>query len=73
MYKIVWGQWSKLVQKTLMAVKTFKKMETNRDATNLLKNIRRTILQIETNTSVYNALDESKAVYYTYMKRGGKE
>ena len=46
----------------LMAVKTFDKMEKWRDAKNLLKEIRRAILQIKTNTLVYDALHIAKLV-----------
>ena len=38
------------------------------DVTTLLKDIRGISHQLETNTSVYNALDEAKRRYYTYCQ-----
>ena len=49
-----------------MAVKLFKKKETNRDSKNLFKDIRRISLYIVTSTSIYYALAEVKAMFYTY-------
>ena len=50
----------------LMLVRTFIDMETKGDVTTLFKEIRVSSLQIETNTLVYDALAESKALFYTY-------
>lgn len=36
--------------------------------TKLFKEIRRVSLQIETNTSIYDALDEGNVIFYTYMQ-----
>ena len=47
-------------------------MEKGGDTTNLINVIRRVNLQIETNTSVYEALDKAKAIYYTY-RQGDEE
>ena len=68
LYNIIWGQCSKLMQNKIMVSKEFAKMEKNGDATSLLKEIRRISLEIETNTSVYDAMDEAKALYYTYKQ-----
>ena len=38
----------------------------------LLKEIRRIILKIETNTSMYDTMDEAKALYYTYRQEQHK-
>ena len=43
-------------------------METSRDVTSLCKEIRQVSLEIETNTSVYNSMDEAKVIYYTYKQ-----
>ena len=56
------------MQNKLMMAKDFKDIEKKGDATNLLKEIHRVSLQIETNTSVYDAMDEAKTVYYKYKQ-----
>ena len=38
----------------------------------LLKEIRMISLQIETNTSVYDALDEANALHYSYMQEANE-
>ena len=60
LYNIVWGKRSKLMKNKLNMSKYFEKFETDGDAMNLLKEIRQITLQIQTNKSVYNALDEAK-------------
>ena len=46
-------------------------MDTNRDGTSLLKEIRRRSLQTKTNTSVYDVLNDTITMIYTY--RQGEE
>ena len=48
--------------------KEFKQSETNGDVTSLLREIRRISLEIETNTSAYDAMGEAKMLYYTYKQ-----
>ena len=52
----------------VMMAKKYKEIERDGDVTELLREIRRVSLQIETNTSIYNTLDEAKAIYYTYRQ-----
>ena len=68
LYNIVWGQYSKLMKNKLSLAKEFIKFETEENVTKLLKEIRRVSLQIETNTSVYDAMDEVKSLYYNYRQ-----
>ena len=68
LYNIVWGQCSKLMKNTLSLAREFTKFETEGNVTKLLKEIRRVSLQIETNTSVYDAMDEAKSLYYNYRQ-----
>ena len=70
MYNIINDQCSKLMKNKLMMVKGFKEMETKWDDITLLKEIRAISLQIETNISVYNTLDEVKYMYYGYSQEG---
>ena len=49
-------------------VKNFNSFENKGVVTELLREIRRIIMQIETNTSVFNALDEAKLIFYAYRK-----
>ena len=48
--------------------KNFNDIEKDGDVTELLKEIRRVSLQIETNTSIYDTLDEAKTIFYTYRQ-----
>lgn len=50
----------------LFLAKGFTKFEAEGDVTGLLQEIRRASFKIETNTSVYDAIDEAKSVYYTH-------
>ena len=68
LYNVVWGQCSKLIQKKLIAVENFSDIQLKCNVTTLLKSIRGISNQIERNTSVYNALDESKRLYYKYKQ-----
>ena len=52
--------------------KNFTTIETKGDVTVLLKEIRSIVLQIETNTSLYDALDEANALYYSYKQEDGE-
>ena len=72
LYNIVWGQCSKLMQNKITVSKHFKDMEANGDVTSLLKEIRQISLEIETNTSVYDAMDEAKQMYYTYRQEANE-
>ena len=72
LYNIVWGQCSKLMQNKLKAIKDFQEMENDGNVTKLLKDIRGISHQLETNTSVYDSLDEAKRLYYAY-KQGEDE
>ena len=53
-------------------MKDFNSVESKGDVTLLLKEIRIIGFQIETNTSVYNALDEAHAMYYAYKQEPGE-
>ena len=57
------------MQNKLTMAKDFKSVDARGDVTSLLKEIRQISLEIETNISVYNAMDEAKMVYYTYNRR----
>ena len=52
----------------LTMVKDFGNFETKGDMAELLKEIYRISLQIETNTSIYDILDEAKIICYTYRQ-----
>ena len=43
--------------------KNFSTFESKGDVTELLKEVRRVSLQIKTNTSVYDAMDEARCLY----------
>ena len=51
-----------------MTMKTFRDTETKGDVTKLFKEIRASSLEIETNTSVYDTLDEIKTLFYVYSQ-----
>ena len=68
LYNIVWGQCSRLMQNKLTMAKDFKSVDARGDVTSLLKEIRQISLEIETNTSIYDAMDEAKAMYYKYKQ-----
>ena len=68
LYNIVWGQCSKLMKNKITMAKNFSTFESKGDVTELLKEVRRVSLQIETNTSVYDAMDEAKSLYYSYKQ-----
>ena len=72
LYNIVWGQCSKMMRDKLTMIKNFTAVETKGDVTVLLKEIRSVGLQIETNTSLYDALDEANALYYSYKQEDGE-
>ena len=55
-----------MMRDKLTMIKDFTTVETKGDVTVLLKEIRSIGLQIETNTSLYDALDEAVALYYLY-------
>jgi len=65
LYNIVVGQCSKLMRNKPIIMRGFATMETDGDLTTLLKEIRTIILQIETNTSVYDAW--TKQIIYTII------
>ena len=65
---IVCGQCLKLIQDKLTMKKDFNEVETNRGVTTLLNEVQPINLQIETNTSVYNSLDQTNSLYYTYKQ-----
>ena len=48
--------------------KNFSTFESKGDVTELLKEVRRASLQIKTNTSVYDAMDEARCLYYSYKQ-----
>jgi hypothetical protein len=68
LYKVVWGQCSKLMQNKLKALKHFQDMENKGDVTTPLKEIRGISHQLESNTSVYDSLDEAKRRFYAYKQ-----
>ena len=68
LYNIVWGQCSKLMQNKLIAVENFSDIQLKCNVTELLTSIRGISNQIDTNTSVYDALDEAKRLYYNYKQ-----
>ena len=45
--------------------KNIKNYKQKGDVTELLKKMRRFSLQIETNSSIYDAMDEAKSMYYS--------
>ena len=51
------------MQKKLIAFKNYEKIETDGDVTGLLKEIRGVSHQLESNTSIYDIIDEAKARY----------
>ena len=64
LYNIAWGQCSKKDKITMM--KEFLEVETTGNVTRLLKEVKIVMLQIDTNTSAYDALDEAINAYYKY-------
>ena len=63
LYNIIQGQCSKLIKNKLSLAKEFINFEADGNVTELLKEIRKVSLQIEINTSVYDAMDEAKSLY----------
>ena len=55
-----------MMRDKLTMIKNFTSVETKGDVIILLKEIRNIGLQIETNTSMFDALDEANAMYYSY-------
>ena len=53
-------------------MKRFSEVDAKVDVTSMLKEVRTIMLQIETNTSVYDALDEAHTVYYAYKQDPGE-
>ena len=53
-------------------VKDFTDVETKGSITTLLKEIRTISLQIETNTSIYDTLDEANSMYHAYKQENGE-
>ena len=66
LYNIAWGQCSKLMQDKITMMKEFLEVETTGNVTRLLKEVKIVMLQIDTNTSAYDALDEAINAYYKY-------
>ena len=60
------------MQEKVSMSKYFNNMETNRDVMLLLKEIHTIGIQIETNTSLYDALDEATSMYYIYFQEKGE-
>ena len=60
------------MQDKLTMMAAFEDVEVRGDVTRLLKEIRIIMLQIETNSSVYDALDEAVGVYYKYKQEDGE-
>ena len=65
---IVWVQCIKLMQNKLLAVTDFDNIETTRNMTRLLKEVRNVSHQMENSTSIYDALDKAKMRYYEYRQ-----
>ena len=61
-----------MMRDKLTIIKDFTSVETKGDVTVLLKEIRSIGLQIESNTSMYDALDEENAMYYSYRQEEGE-
>ena len=68
LYYIVIGQCSKLMRNKITLSKDYERFEKDCDVAALLKEVQRISLQMDTNTSVYDALDNAKMVYYTYKQ-----
>ena len=67
LYNIIWGKCSKLIQNKLIVVEHFEDdIKVNGDVTKLLKEMRGVSHQMESNTSVYDAVDKAKIRYYEY-------
>ena len=52
----------------LTLAKDYERFEKEGDVAALLKEIRRVSLQMDMNTSAYDALDDAKALYYIYKQ-----
>ena len=61
-----------MMRDKLTMIKNFTSVETKGDVIILLKEIRNIGLQIETNTSMFDALDEANAMYYSYRQEAGE-
>ena len=65
---IIIEQCSELMQNRLQAEKNYQTLVTTRDVSGMLKAIRAISSQVETNISIYDAVDEAKRRYYkTYQ------
>ena len=72
LYNSVWGQCSKLMQDKITMMKGFSEVEKRGDVKRPMKEVRVIMLQIETNTSVYEASDEAVNAYYKYKQEDGE-
>ena len=68
LYYIVMGQCSKLMKNKLTLSKEYTRFEEEGDVTALLNEIRRVSLQIETNMSIYDAMNKAKALFFSYKQ-----
>ena len=68
LFNVVTGQCSKMMKSKLKGEDTYKKIEEDGDVTSLLRLIRTTSRQVNTNESVYNAIDEAVGKYYRYRQ-----
>ena len=68
LYNVVWGQCSKLLQNKLKLSSNYTEFDNNSDVAALLREIKNLCSKIEENTSVYDALHESKLKFYKYQQ-----
>ena len=68
LFNVVTGQCSKLMKSKLKGESTFEKVEEDGDIASLLKLIRKISREVNTNESVYDAVDEAVGRYYRYKQ-----
>ena len=72
LYNIMWGQCLKMMRDKLTMIKDFVAVETKGGITKLLKETRSVGFQIETNTLMYDTLDEANVIHYSYRQEEGE-
>ena len=68
MFNVVTGQCSRMMKSKLKGEDNYKKIEEDGDVASLLRLIRATSRQVNTNESVYDAIDEAVGKYYRYRQ-----
>ena len=67
LYNITWDQCSALMQNRLESLDDYDDMRKDHDIATLLKSIRMISNELQVSANVYDALDEAKRRFFTYV------